>query len=113
MGCRYRNSSGYRRELTLTAKGVVVTETSGDPRLTKAIRQHAEEVSGFVRDGMPISELQRLPEGADPHRQGCRSHGDLRRSAADEGDPAARGRGKRIRARWDADIGTPAVTGGS
>ncbi len=49
----FRNSSGYRRELTLTAKGVVVTETSGDPRLTKAIRQHAEEVSGFVRDGMP------------------------------------------------------------
>ncbi len=49
----FRNSSGYRRELTLSAKGVVVTETSSDPRMTKAIRQHAEEVSGFVRDGMP------------------------------------------------------------
>ena len=49
----FRNSSGYRKELTLSAKGVVVTETSSDPRLTKAIRQHAEEVSGFVRDGMP------------------------------------------------------------
>jgi len=49
----FRDSSDYRRELTLSAKGVVVTETSRDPRLTDAIRQHAVEVSGFVRDGMP------------------------------------------------------------
>jgi hypothetical protein len=49
----FRNSGDYQRELTLSAKGVVVTETSSDPRLTKAIREHAEEVSGFVRDGMP------------------------------------------------------------
>ena len=49
----FRNAAGYRRQLTLTAKGVVVTETSGDPRLTKAIRAHAQEVSAFVRDGMP------------------------------------------------------------
>jgi|SRR5438309_3780756 len=49
----FRNSSNYRRELTLTAKGTVVTETSTDPRITGAIREHAQEVSGFVRDGMP------------------------------------------------------------
>ncbi len=49
----FRNASGYRRQLTLTAKGVAVTETSNDPRLTTAIREHAQEVSGFVRDGMP------------------------------------------------------------
>lgn len=49
----FRNSNGYRRELTLTAKGVVVTETSTDPQLANAIRTHAQEVSGFVRDGMP------------------------------------------------------------
>ncbi len=49
----FRNSNGYRRELTLTAKAVVVTETSSDPRLVSAIRAHAQEVSGFVRDGMP------------------------------------------------------------
>ena len=49
----FRNSTGYRRELTFTAKGVVVTETSSDPRLANAIRDHAQEVSGFVRDGMP------------------------------------------------------------
>lgn len=49
----FRNSTGYRRELTLTARGVVVTETSSDPSLANAIREHAQEVSGFVRDGMP------------------------------------------------------------
>ena len=49
----FRNASGYQRQLTLTAKGVTVTETSTDPALTRAIRAHAQEVSGFVRDGMP------------------------------------------------------------
>jgi|SRR5438552_6906024 len=49
----FRSSTSYRRELTITAKGVVVTETSTDPRITSAIRDHAQEVSGFVRDGMP------------------------------------------------------------
>jgi len=49
----FRNSGSYRRELMFTANGVVVTETSSDPRLANAIREHAQEVSGFVRDGMP------------------------------------------------------------
>src|SRR3989475_13012363 len=49
----FRNSTSYRRELTITAKGVVVPETSSDPRITAAIRVHAQEVSGFVPDGMP------------------------------------------------------------
>jgi len=49
----FHNSTSYRRELTLTSKGVVAIETSSDPRITTAIRAHAKEVSGFVRDGMP------------------------------------------------------------
>jgi hypothetical protein len=49
----FRNASGYQRRLTLTAKGVTVIETSGDPKLTDAIRAHAKEVSGFVKEGMP------------------------------------------------------------
>jgi hypothetical protein len=49
----FRNAAGYQRELTLTAMGVVVTETSSDPQLANAIRAHAQEVSGFVKDGMP------------------------------------------------------------
>jgi hypothetical protein len=49
----FRDAGGYQRQLTLTAKGVSVTETSSDPRLTDAIRAHAREVSGFVDEGMP------------------------------------------------------------
>jgi hypothetical protein len=49
----FRNSTSYRRELTFTPKRVVVTETSSDPRITTAIRAHAQDVTGFVRDGMP------------------------------------------------------------
>jgi hypothetical protein len=49
----FSNSTGYQRDLTFTSKGVVVTETSSDPRIASAIREHAQEVSGFVRDGMP------------------------------------------------------------
>ena len=49
----FRNASSYRRRLTLTAKGVAVTEISANAVLTRAVRAHAREVTGFVRDGMP------------------------------------------------------------
>jgi len=41
----FRNSRRYRRTLASTARGVAVTETSGDPRITAAIRAHAAEVT--------------------------------------------------------------------
>ncbi len=44
--------SGEDDALNLTSNGVVVTETSADPKLTDTIREHAQEVSGFVREGM-------------------------------------------------------------
>ena len=49
----FRNAGGYRRQLMLTPTGVIIEETSDDPALTDAIRTHAREVTGFVRDGMP------------------------------------------------------------
>jgi len=49
----FRNADKYRRDLTITPKGVAVTETSDDPIVLAAIRRHAEEVSGFVNEGMP------------------------------------------------------------
>lgn len=48
----FANPHRYHRQLTMTTKGVAVIETSGDPQLTHAIREHAQEVTGFVRDGM-------------------------------------------------------------
>jgi hypothetical protein len=49
----FRHAASYRRRLTVTPNGVIVTETSNEPRLTQAIREHAQEVTGFVRDRMP------------------------------------------------------------
>lgn len=49
----FQNATKYQRQLELTHKGVVVTETSRDPIVLAAIRRHADEVSGFVREGMP------------------------------------------------------------
>jgi hypothetical protein len=49
----FRRADGYRRQLTFTPTGVIAEETSEDPAITHAIRAHAREVTGFVRDGMP------------------------------------------------------------
>jgi hypothetical protein len=49
----FRRADGYRRQLTLTPTGVIAEETADDPQLVAAICAHAQEVTGFVRDGMP------------------------------------------------------------
>jgi hypothetical protein len=49
----FRHANGYRRRLTIIPSGVIAEETADDPALTQAIRAHAQEVTGFVRDGMP------------------------------------------------------------
>ena len=49
----FRDASKYKRHLELTPTGVSVTETSSDPVVLAAIRRHADEVSGLVREGMP------------------------------------------------------------
>lgn len=49
----FRRANGYRRQLTFTPTGVIAEETADDPALVQAIRAHAQEVTGFVRDGMP------------------------------------------------------------
>jgi len=49
----FRHANGYRRQLTFTPTGVIAEETADDPALTQAIRAHAQEVTGFVLDGMP------------------------------------------------------------
>jgi hypothetical protein len=49
----FGHATDYRRQLTLTPKGVVAVETADDPELTRAIRAHAQEVTGFVSEGMP------------------------------------------------------------
>jgi hypothetical protein len=49
----FQNTGRYRRHLQLTAKGIAVTETSENADMIKVIREHAQEISGFVEKGMP------------------------------------------------------------
>jgi hypothetical protein len=59
----FRNPSGYRRQLTFTPTGVIAEETSDEPALTRAIRDHAREVTGFVDNGMPSMMKQMMGPG--------------------------------------------------
>lgn len=49
----FAHSTRYRRTLETTPNGVAITETAKDPAMIAIIREHAREISGFVRDGMP------------------------------------------------------------
>ena len=49
----FGNAGSYQRRLTVTPTGVIAEETAREQALTRAIRDHALEVTGFVRDGMP------------------------------------------------------------
>jgi hypothetical protein len=53
----------YHREITFTANGVVAVETASDPALTRAIHEHAQEVSGFVDEGMPAMMRDMMGNG--------------------------------------------------
>jgi hypothetical protein len=56
----------YHREITLTANGVMAVETASDPDLTRAIREHAREVTGFVVEGMPAMMRDMMGNGMMP-----------------------------------------------
>jgi len=49
----FANSTRYRRKLVNLPKGVAVTETSDDPEMVAIIRAHAQELTAFIKDGMP------------------------------------------------------------
>ena len=57
----FRHSSQYQRMLSLTPHGVAVEETSDDPEVSGAIQRHADEVSAFVREGMPAMMRGMMP----------------------------------------------------
>ncbi|OBF56027.1 hypothetical protein [Mycolicibacterium monacense] len=63
----FRNADGYRRRLTLTPTGVAAEETADDPAIVQAIRDHAREVTGFVRDGMPAMMGPMMGRGGMMH----------------------------------------------
>ena len=63
----FRNAARYHRRLIFTPTGVIAEETAEDPSLIQAIREHAREVSGFVRDGMPAMMQDMMGPGGMMH----------------------------------------------
>jgi YHS domain-containing protein len=59
----FKHSDKIKMELTNTAKGVKVTETSTDPYVVKLIQSHAAGVSEFVKEGASIMHKEHpLPD---------------------------------------------------
>ena len=52
----FRNADRYQRQSQAVPKGVTVTKTSDDADLEKVLREHAQEVSQFVQNGMPCMD---------------------------------------------------------
>jgi hypothetical protein len=59
----FRRAADYQRRITFTANGVIAEETSSDSDLTRYIRAHAGEVTGFVVDGMPAMMRGMMGDG--------------------------------------------------
>jgi len=49
----FKHADKIKMEMTTTAKGIKVVETSDDPYVVKLIQSHAVGVSEFVKEGMP------------------------------------------------------------
>ena len=49
----FAHSALYRRQLQGTPNGIAVIETAADPAMVAIIRAHAQEINGFVKEGMP------------------------------------------------------------
>ncbi len=59
----FKQSDKIKLEVTNTAKGVKITETSDDPYVVKLIQSHAAGVSEFVKEGASIMHKQHdLPD---------------------------------------------------
>jgi thiosulfate/3-mercaptopyruvate sulfurtransferase len=59
----FKYSGKINMQITKTAKGVKVTETSDDPYVVKLIQSHAQGVSEFVKEGPPsMHKRHELPD---------------------------------------------------
>lgn len=49
----FQNTDRYQRQSQLTNTGVKVTKTSDDSTLAEVLREHAQEVTQYVENGIP------------------------------------------------------------
>jgi hypothetical protein len=75
-----------RTTVEITATGVIVTQTSSDPRAVAALQQHASEVTDFVKDGMAAMRAAMMKNG-----RGMMQHSGMMGSMSHDGSsPDAR-----------------------
>lgn len=61
----FKNADKIKMEVSVTAKGMKVAETSTDSYVVKLIQAHAKGVSEFVKEGMPVMHKEHPLPGAD------------------------------------------------
>ncbi|MDA3877667.1 MAG: hypothetical protein PF483_11335 [Halothiobacillus sp.] len=59
----FANPTGYQRKLEVLPNGIAITETSADHEMVAVIRAHAQELNGFVKEGMPAMMREMMQNG--------------------------------------------------
>ncbi len=72
----FKQADKIKMEITSTAKGTKITETSDDPYVVKLIQAHASGVSEFVREGMPSMHKEHPLPGATKEEAAFIGKGD-------------------------------------
>lgn len=84
----FKHSDKIKMELTNTAKGVKVMETSADPYVVKLIQSHAAGVSEFAKEGASIMHKQHdLPDAPKKEETAFVGKGDGVESCPVTGEP--------------------------
>lgn len=84
----FKHSDKIKMELTNTAKGVKVVETSDDAYVVKLIQSHAAGVSEFVKEGMPVMHKQHdLPDAPKKEETAFVGKGDGVETCPVTGEP--------------------------
>lgn len=84
----FNHSDKIKMELTNTAKGVKVTETSADPYVVKLIQSHAAGVSEFVKEGGSIMHKEHpLPDAPKKEEAAFVGKGDGVETCPVTGEP--------------------------
>jgi hypothetical protein len=72
----FQNADKVRTSLQMTAKGVVVVQTSTDPETVAALQKHASEVSDLVKGGMAAMHAAMMQNGMHGGMMGNPPKGD-------------------------------------
>jgi len=84
----FKHSDKIKMELTNTAKGVKVVETSDDAYVVKLIQAHAAGVSEFVQEGMSVMHKQHdLPDAPKKEETAFVGKGDGVETCPVTGEP--------------------------